>query len=167
MPLPDRGSSASVRDFTVYNGGDLRGENPVADLMLETRIAVAPGRLDFALDLGGDQENGLVAQRSGDGGHLAEPHHDLDDLRDGDPERGREVLDADPRRNRDRPRRHGNSLLPRLDARGGTAVTCLPAVAAAGVAAVDHDSALAPGRASTRADGPVRLVGLVSHQESV
>ena len=40
-----------VRDFNVYNGGDLRGENPVADLMLEARIAVAarrPGRPDPA-----------------------------------------------------------------------------------------------------------------------
>ncbi len=39
---PDRGRSEPVRDFNMYNGGDLRGENPVADLMLEARIAVAP-----------------------------------------------------------------------------------------------------------------------------
>lgn len=39
---PDRGRSEPVRDFNVYNGGDLRGENPVADLMLEARVAVAP-----------------------------------------------------------------------------------------------------------------------------
>ncbi len=38
---PDRGRSEPVRDFNVYNGGDLPGESPVADLMLEARIAVA------------------------------------------------------------------------------------------------------------------------------
>jgi hypothetical protein len=38
---PDRGRTEPVRDFNVYNGGDHRGENPVSDLMLEARIAVA------------------------------------------------------------------------------------------------------------------------------
>ena len=37
---------------------------------------------DLALDLGGDQHDRLVAQRLGDRDHLAEAHHDLDDLRD-------------------------------------------------------------------------------------
>lgn len=35
---PDRGRYTPVYDFNAYNGGDLRGENQVRDLMLEARI---------------------------------------------------------------------------------------------------------------------------------
>ena len=54
-------------------------------------LGVVVGRMldhDLALDLGRDQQHGLVAQRLGDRDHLAQAHHDLDDLRDRDPERG-------------------------------------------------------------------------------
>ena len=58
---------------------------------------------DLAVDLGCDQDDRLVAQRLRDRDHLAEAHHDLDDLGDGDPERGGQVLDADAGRDGDRP----------------------------------------------------------------
>ena len=55
---PDRGRYAPVYDFIAYNGGDLRGENPVADLMLEADAdlrAPTSATLDVADQLGGDR----------------------------------------------------------------------------------------------------------------
>ena len=62
------------------------------------------------------------------------------------------------------PGRRGDGLLPRLDVRRGAAIARLAAVAAALIAAVDDDAALAPGGASARANRSVGLVGLVCHQ---
>jgi len=54
---PDRGRYAPVYDFSSYNGGELRGENRVTDLMVETRIK--PGAdlhsLDFRINSGSDR----------------------------------------------------------------------------------------------------------------
>ena len=133
-------------------------------------LGVVVGRmldLDLTLDLGRDQLDRLVAQRLRDRDHLAEPHHDLDDLRDRDPERGGEILDADARLHRDRPGRRRYDLLPRLSAGRGSAVTRLAAVAATRVTAFDDDPTLAPGGASAGANRAIRLVGLVCHQLSV
>ena len=69
---------------------------------------------DLTLDLGGDQQHGLVTQRLRDRDHLAEAHHDLDDLSNRDAERCGEILDADPRGDGDRPRRSRDRLLPWL-----------------------------------------------------
>ena len=41
---PDRGKYWPVHDFNAYNGGDLRGENRVTDLMLEARLDRGRGR---------------------------------------------------------------------------------------------------------------------------
>src|SRR5213078_1306558 len=103
---------------------------------------------DLAVDLCGDQHHGLVAERLRDRDHLAEPHHDLDDLRDGDSESGGEILDADARRNRYRTGRRHDGLLPRRRVRRSTAIARLAAVAAALVAAVDDHAALPPGGAA-------------------
>ncbi len=52
-------------------------------------LVLLGGVLDrhLALDLGGDQLDLLVGERLRDGDHLAEAHHDLDDLRHRDAER--------------------------------------------------------------------------------
>ena len=39
---PDRGRHGPIRDFCPYNGGDLRGENVVRDLMIEAELSVRP-----------------------------------------------------------------------------------------------------------------------------
>ena len=39
---PDRGRYGPVRDFIAYNGGDVRGENAVRDLMLEADVSARP-----------------------------------------------------------------------------------------------------------------------------
>jgi signal peptidase I len=38
---PDRQNYSPIRDFTGYNGSNIRGENVVSDLMLEARVAPA------------------------------------------------------------------------------------------------------------------------------
>jgi signal peptidase I len=48
---PDRGRYAPVYDFNAYNGGDLRGENVVNDLMIEARLTVGPDARAVALRL--------------------------------------------------------------------------------------------------------------------
>ena len=123
---------------------------------------------DLALDLGRDQLHGLVGERLGDGDHLPEGHHDLDDLRDRDPERAREVLDGHPGRNGDRAGRLDD--LARLLGRSrGAVARGLTLVARALADALDHDAPLAarPRGALTGPHGAIRLVGLrcfVSHR---
>ena len=76
-----------------------RGEILVG-VLEDLGLGVVVGRVldhDLALDLGGDERDDFVGQRLRDRDHLAEAHHDLDDLRDGDAERGGEILDADAR----------------------------------------------------------------------
>lgn len=38
----DRGRYGPIRDFSSYNGSDLRGEHPITDLMLEARVRPGP-----------------------------------------------------------------------------------------------------------------------------
>jgi signal peptidase I len=54
---PDRGRYAAIHDFNGYNGGDLRGDNPVTDLMVEARIAATADVESVALriDAGTDR----------------------------------------------------------------------------------------------------------------
>jgi len=54
---PDRGRYAPVHDFIAYNGGDVRGENSVTDLMVEVRVAAGPGvaSVFVRLDAGSDR----------------------------------------------------------------------------------------------------------------
>ena len=54
---PDRARYAPVHDFNPYNGAELRGENRVSDLMLETRLQAGPDveALVLRLDCGSDR----------------------------------------------------------------------------------------------------------------
>jgi signal peptidase I len=53
---PDRGRYGPVRDFCPYNGGDVRGDNVVHDLMLEAEVSVQPDvqSISLRLDHGAD-----------------------------------------------------------------------------------------------------------------
>ena len=148
-----------------------RARGEIVFVVLESlRFAVVVGGVldhDLPLDFGCDQLDRLVGEGLRDRHHLAQPHHDLDDLRDRDAERSGQVLDADTRRHRDRPGGRSDGLARRRDARGRAAIPRLAAVAAARVAAVDDDAALSPRGASARADRAIRLVGSVGHQLSV
>ena len=120
--LADRVEQRRLAVVDVTHDRDDRrpGGEIVVGVLEHLGLGVVVGRVlddDLALDLGGDQHDGLVAERLRDGDHLAEAHHDLDDLRDRDPERRGEILDADARRDRDRAGRRGDGLLPGLDAR--------------------------------------------------
>ncbi|HWE38290.1 MAG TPA: signal peptidase I [Isosphaeraceae bacterium] len=48
---PDRGGYGPVRDFTPYNGGEVRGENRVDDLMLAAHVRLDPESEGLALRL--------------------------------------------------------------------------------------------------------------------
>ena len=118
---------------------------------------------DLAVQLGADQLDLLVGERLRDLDHLAEAHHDLDDLRRRDAERLREIADGDARRDgRGTGRRRDLLLLAlRASRRCGRA----PGAGSARlVAALDHDPALPPGRALAGPDRAVWLVRSVSHQ---
>ncbi|SIO67478.1 signal peptidase I [Singulisphaera sp. GP187] len=54
---PDRGQYTPIYDFNPYNGGELRGENRVSDLMVEARLLVGPDAptVDVRLDSGADR----------------------------------------------------------------------------------------------------------------
>jgi signal peptidase I len=54
---PDRARYALVYDYNPYNGGDLRGENVVNDLMVEARVTVGPDAVAalVRLDSGADR----------------------------------------------------------------------------------------------------------------
>jgi signal peptidase I len=53
---PDRSRYGPIRDYCPYNGGDIRGENVVTDLMVEADVSVRPDAKSLAirLDHGGD-----------------------------------------------------------------------------------------------------------------
>ena len=120
---------------------------------------------DLAAELGPDQLDLLVRERLRDLNHLAEAHHDLDDLRGGDAERLREVADGDTRRDGRRPGRRRDLLLLALRRRVA-AIASLTWVRAIR-AALDHDAALPSGRALSGPDRAVRLVRSVSHQRPI
>ena len=83
------------------------------------------GDLDCALEVVGEDHDGLVGQRLGDGRHLAVAHHGLDDVGGGDTQQLRDVLDAGSRRHLD------DLAFHRHDRRRVGAVALLVAVAAA------------------------------------
>ena len=120
---------------------------------------------DLTLQLGSDQLDLLVGERLRDLHHLAEAHHDLDQLRGRNAERLREVADGDSRRNGCRACRWRDFLLLTLRGRVGAA-TVVARVGTIGPA-LDHDPALAPGSSLPRPNWTVRLVRFVSHQRSV
>src|SRR6266511_242032 len=114
----------------------------------------------LAVDLGCDQPDRLVGEGLGDGDHLPEAHHDLDDLGDRDPERRGKLLDRRPGRNVDRTGRLNyflrRCLRPRL-----LPVAGLPRVLAwPGGLLVDDDAAppAAADRALAGANGAIRSV---------
>jgi hypothetical protein len=65
------------------------------DLGLEV-LVVGVLDLDLALELRRDELDGVVGEGLGDGHHLPDVHHDLDDLRHRDAERRGELLDRAP-----------------------------------------------------------------------
>jgi hypothetical protein len=114
-------------------------------------------------ELGGDQLDLLVAERLGDGDHLPQAHHHLDDVGDGLAHRSREVLDRHTRGDADRPGRRRNRLLWRP---GLLALASLAGVLARPVGrVVDHHAALAAAGdgALAGADRAVWSVRAVSH----
>ena len=54
---PDRGRHGPIRDFCPYNGGDLRGDNVVKDLMIEADLSIRSEvkSLTLRLDHGSDR----------------------------------------------------------------------------------------------------------------
>ena len=117
------------------------------------------------LELGPDQLDLLVGERLRDLDHLAEAHHDLDQLRGRNAERLREVADGDARRDGRRTGRRRDLLLLALRHRVGAAAV----VARVGTVgpALDHDPALTPGRSLAGPNRTVWLVRFVGHQRSV
>ena len=77
------------------------------------------GVLDVHLapDLGRDELDRLVRERLGDGDHLPQSHHDLDDLGDRNAESGRQLLDRGARGNLDGTGRLDDFLRRRLGPR--------------------------------------------------
>ena len=84
---PELGRFGSVRDFYEYNGGDVRGENVVKDLMLSAKVRVGPDarELNVRMSRGGDTffirfqvDTAGVVQVQRNGRSLS-----LDDLRGG------------------------------------------------------------------------------------
>lgn len=57
---PDTGRYGPVRDFTPYNGGDLRGDNLVNDLMLDATVSARPGARNLAVRLNGSADAVIV-----------------------------------------------------------------------------------------------------------
>ena len=109
-----------------------------------------------ALDLDGDQRDGLVGEGLRDRRHRAEAHQDLDDLGRGNTERLREILDRDARADGDGTGRLG----PRRRLRTGfRAVAGLSRVLPAAVrAGIDDDAPLATAGGLTRPDRSFRAV---------
>ena len=109
-----------------------------------------------ALDLDGDQRDGLVREGLRDRHHRAEAHQDLDDLGGGNTERLREVLDRDARVDGDGTGR----LWPRRRLRTGlrTVASLTRVLPAAVRAGIDDDAPLATAGGLTRPDRSFRAV---------
>ena len=116
----------------------------VHGLLLELRLFVGRvGDLDLAAEVGGQDLDGLVAERLRDGDHLAVAHESLDDVGGRDAEQLRDVLDRGAGRHLDEPRR---------DDRGGLLLLAVTAAAAAAAAAPVAWAAATPGRAGVDDD---------------
>ena len=120
--------------------------------------------LDFLLGLRRDQLDGFVRERLRDGDHLADAHHDLDDLGDGHAERGGQLLDRRARVDLDGPGRRRRRRL-RLARRLLDAVALRAVGARAGGLRVDDHAALAA--ASRRAAPRSQWSLAISHGASL
>ena len=58
---PERGHESPIYDFCPYNGGDVRGENRVSDLMLEAQVSARPGTKAVAVRIGVGPDRFLVS----------------------------------------------------------------------------------------------------------
>ena len=176
LRLDDRGLADRVeqgRLAVVDVAHDRDHGRPVCEILCGVlvllRLELLLGRvLDLQLtvrnELGGDQLDLLVAERLGDGDHLPQAHHHLDDVGDGLAHRGREILHRHARRDTDRTGGRRNRLLrwPRF----------LPLASLARVLArsvgrvVDHHAALAAAGDGALAgpDRTVWSVRAVSHR---
>jgi signal peptidase I len=106
---PDRGRHGPVRDFCPYNGGDLRGDNIVRDLMIEADVSVRPdvrsltiriqhGTDNFAIILPVDGRGGPEARRNGRVLEVANPRGGLVSSPEGSPRFARLEASAIDRR---------------------------------------------------------------------
>jgi signal peptidase I len=57
---PDRSRFGPVRDFCPYNGGDVRGENVVRDLMIEADVSARPDVKSLAVRLNHGSDHFLI-----------------------------------------------------------------------------------------------------------
>jgi signal peptidase I len=64
----DRGDYGPVSDFMAYNGGDLRGENAIADLMLEARVQCRDDVRDLMVRINSGGDRFFVRLPIGEGG---------------------------------------------------------------------------------------------------
>ena len=175
LGLDDRGLADRVEQRRLavvdvaHDRDDRRARREIVLGVLEDlRQLLLVGRVldrDLTLQLGPDQLDLLVGERLRDLDHLAEAHHDLDQLCGRDAERLREVADGDARRNGGRTRRRRDLLLLALRHRVGAA-TVVARVGTIGPA-LDHDPALTPGGSLARPNWAVWLVRFVGHQRSV
>ena len=102
----------STWPMIVTTGG--RGDEVLLGVLEDLRQLLLVGGVldrDLAVELGADQLDLLVGERLRDLDHLAEAHHDLDDLGGRDAERLREVADGDARRDGRRTGRRSDLLL--------------------------------------------------------
>ena len=120
---------------------------------------------DLAVELGPDQLHLFVGEGLGDLDHLAEAHHDLDQLGGRNAERLREVADGHARRNGRGTGRRRDLLLLALRHRIGAAAVVARVRAVR--PALDHNPALTPGSSLARPNWTVWLVRFVGHQRSV
>ena len=123
------------------------------DLLLFLVVGVLED--DLAGELGADQLDGLVGERHGQRHHLAQSHHQRDDLGGRDAERLGQILDGDARGHLDRPGRHLGLALG-LRARGAAFAAHRRLAAGLGV---DDDTALALGRGAALRPGGAAGLG--------
>ena len=117
----------------------------LVDLGLEL-LLVGVLDLDLPLRLGGDEHDRLVGERLRDGDHLADVHHDLDDLGHRDAERRGQLLDGRARVHLDWAGLRRRGLLRRsLLLRGIALLACVRA-RARGLRVDDHAALAAPSR---------------------
>jgi signal peptidase I len=66
----DRGRYSPVSDFIAYNGGDLRGENPISDLMFEADLTCGLDVRDVTIRLNSGGDRFLVTLPAGGRGAI-------------------------------------------------------------------------------------------------
>ena len=177
LGLDDRGLADRVEQRRLavvdvaHDRDDRRARREILLGVLEDlrQLLVVGGVLDRDLALQLGRRSARPPRRTSDCvicDHLAEAHHDLDDAA----RPGRRAPARGRGRRRPTERSPGRSaarlLLLALGRRVRCGRGCWRALGRS-VAALDHDPALAPGRACRGPDRAVRLVRFVSHQRSV